>query len=169
MNQYLFDRVNIDKSRTFVPDGTEMDSDKACCEYEEIIEEKGRIDLQLLGLGANGHIGFNEPGDVFIPDTHCGRVTESTVEANSRFFRSNEEVPKEAYSMGIKGIMQARHIILLASGKQKAQALYEAVYGDIRSEEHTSELQSRGDLGCRLLLEKKKRQKGEKRGENKMR
>lgn len=131
MNQYLFDRVNIDKSRTFVPDGTEMDSDKACCEYEEIIEEKGRIDLQLLGLGANGHIGFNEPGDVFIPDTHCVRLTESTVEANSRFFRSKEEVPKEAYSMGIKGIMQARHIILLASGKQKAQALYEAVYGDI--------------------------------------
>lgn len=92
MNQYLFDRVNIDKSRTFVPDGTEMDSDKACCEYEEIIEEKGRIDLQLLGLGANGHIGFNEPGDVFIPDTHCVRLTESTVEANSRFFRSKEEI-----------------------------------------------------------------------------
>ena len=131
MNQYLFDRVNIQKSRTFVPDGTEMDSDKACREYEEIIAEKGRIDLQLLGLGANGHIGFNEPGDAFIADTHCVQLTESTGEANSRFFRSKEEVPKEAYSMGIKGIMQARHIILLASGKQKAQALYEAVYGEI--------------------------------------
>ena len=131
MNQYLFDRVNIDKSRTFVPDGTELNSEKACHEYDEIIAEKGRIDLQLLGLGANGHIGFNEPGDVFLPDTHCVKLTESTVQANSRFFCSKEEVPKEAYSMGIKGIMQARHIILLASGKQKAQALYEAVYGDI--------------------------------------
>ena len=79
----------------------------------------------------SGHIGFNEPGDAFIADTHCVQLTESTVEANSRFFRSKEEVPKEAYSMGIKGIMQARHIILLASGKQKAQALYEAVYGEI--------------------------------------
>lgn len=120
--------INLDEYKGL---GAEEDSDKACREYEEIIAEKGRIDLQLLGLGANGHIGFNEPGDAFISDTHCVKLTESTVKANSRFFRSKEEVPKEVYSMGIRGIMQARHIILLASGKQKAQALYKAVYREI--------------------------------------
>lgn len=131
MDQHLFDRVNIQKDRTFVPDGLEMDSDKACRDYEEIIAEKGRIDLQLLGLGANGHIGFNEPGDVFLRDTHCVKLTQSTIDANSRFFESKEEVPKEAYSMGMKGIMQAKKILLIASGKQKAQALYDALYGEI--------------------------------------
>ena len=112
MNQYLFDRVNIQKSRTFVPDGTEMDSDKACREYEEIIAEKGRIDLQLLGLGANGHIGFNEPGDAFIADTHCVQLTESTVEANSRFFRSKEE-------WGLKGSCRPDILFCLRQGNRK--------------------------------------------------
>lgn len=95
MYQHFFDHVNIKKNRTFVPDGTEMNSEKACMEYEEIITQNGGIDLQILGLGANGHIGFNEPGEVFIPETHCVKLTQNTIDANSRFFESREEVPKE--------------------------------------------------------------------------
>lgn len=141
MNQYLFDHVNIPKERTFVPDGTELDSEKACREYEEIISQNGGIDLQVLGLGANGHIGFNEPGDVFIPETHCVELTQNTIKANSRFFDSEQDVPKEAYSMGIRGIMQAKKILLIAVGKQKAQALYDALYGEISPKVPASILQ----------------------------
>lgn len=141
MDQHFFDHVNIKKNRTFVPDGTELDSEKACMEYEEIITQNGGIDLQILGLGANGHIGFNEPGEVFIPETHCVKLTQNTIDANSRFFESREEVPKEAYSMGIRGILQAKKIILMAVGKQKAQALYDALYGGISPKVPASILQ----------------------------
>lgn len=94
MNTNLFDHVNIDKARTFVPDGLEPDPQKACAAYNEIIRSHGGIDLQLLGLGRNGHIGFNEPGAAFEKETHCVDLTESTIEANKRFFASEDDVPK---------------------------------------------------------------------------
>ncbi|MCI8932253.1 MAG: glucosamine-6-phosphate deaminase, partial [Lachnospiraceae bacterium] len=100
MNDHLFSKVNIDKNNTHLPDGTEPDSDKACSDYNKVIESVGGIDLQLLGLGHNGHIGFNEPADEFIPETHCVDLTPSTIEANKRFFASYDDVPKQAYTMG---------------------------------------------------------------------
>ena len=100
MHKHLFDRVNIDKSRTNVPNGMEPDADKECRRYEELIASLGGVDMQLLGLGHNGHIGFNEPADAFDKETHCVDLTESTIEANKRFFASAEDVPRQAYTMG---------------------------------------------------------------------
>ena len=125
MNTNLFNHVNINKNHTFVPDGLEKDSDKACSEYNHIITREGGIDLQLLGLGHNGHIGFNEPGAAFEKETHCVDLTESTIEANKRFFDSEESVPKQAYTMGIKSIMQAKKILVIVSGESKAEILKE--------------------------------------------
>ena len=101
MNSNLFDHVNIDKARTYVPNGLEEDSEKACADYNEIIRSVGGIDMQLLGIGGNGHIGFNEPGAAFEKETHCVDLTERTIKANARFFVTMDEVPKQAYTMGI--------------------------------------------------------------------
>lgn len=131
MNQHLFNHVNIKKERTFVPNGLELDSEKACREYDELLRNLGGIDVQVLGIGANGHIGFNEPDAEFCKGTHCVRLTESTIMANARFFDSPKEVSTEAYSMGIKDIMWAKKIIVVAAGEQKAQALYDTVYGPV--------------------------------------
>ena len=131
MNKHLFDRINIDKKNTYVPDGLEMDSDKACSDYNRIIRESGGVDLQLLGLGNNGHIGFNEPGDSFVEPTHCVDLKESTIEANKRFFESADDVPKQAYSMGIGTIMRAKKILVVVSGEDKAQALKDTICGPI--------------------------------------
>lgn len=146
MNEHLFNLVNIDKTRTFVPNGLELDSDKACREYNEIIRKQGGVDLQLLGLGHNGHIGFNEPGAAFEKETHCVDLTESTIEANKRFFESEDDVPKQAYSMGIKNIMQAKKILVVVSGKEKAAILKEALYGPITPEVPASILQLHNDV-----------------------
>ena len=127
MNHHLFDHVNIDKTRTHVPNGLEPDSDKACADYNAQIQAMGGVDLQLLGIG--GHIGFNEPCEEFIVETHCVDLTQSTIEANARFFASIDEVPKKAYTMGIGNIMAAKKILLLASGKGKAQAIYDTCFG----------------------------------------
>ncbi len=108
MNTHLFDSINIDKKNTYVPDGLEPDSEKACRDYEEIIKAHGGVDLQILGLGHNGHIGFNEPGSTFEKETHCVTLSETTRQANARFFSSMDEVPTEAYTMGIGSIMQAK-------------------------------------------------------------
>ena len=131
MRESLFKHVNIPEGRSFLPDGTEPDSEKACSRYNEIIHQVGGIDLQLLGLGQNGHIGFNEPDDHFSLETHCVDLTPSTIEANKRFFEKKEDVPRQAYTMGIKTIMQAERVLLVASGKEKAQALRDAVYGPV--------------------------------------
>lgn len=146
MNSRLFDHVNIDKSRTHVPDGTEPDSEKAGAEYDRIIRSVGGIDLQLLGIGGNGHIGFNEPADEFIPSTHCVQLAESTIEANKRFFSSIEEVPRYAYTMGIGGIFSARKILLLASGTSKAQAVYDSFFGPVTPRVPGSVLQLHPDV-----------------------
>ena len=146
MDHNLFDHVNIDKARTFVPDGLEEDSDKACAQYNEIIRQTGGVDMQLLGIGGNGHIGFNEPGDAFEKETHCVDLTESTIRANSRFFESMAEVPKQAYTMGIRNIMAAKKILLVATGTSKAEALYNSLYGPITPKVPASILQLHPDL-----------------------
>lgn len=146
MNTNLFDHVNIDKSRTFVPDGMEEDTEKACREYNQIIADCGGIDLQLLGLGHNGHIGFNEPGSAFEKETHCVDLAESTIEANKRFFESDELVPRQAYTMGIKSIMQARKILVVVSGADKAAILKEILHGPITPAVPASILQLHNDV-----------------------
>ena len=146
MNTNLFDHVNIDKTRTFVPNGLEPDPEKACAAYEEIIRQSGGVDLQLLGLGRNGHIGFNEPGDVFSKGTHCVNLTESTIEANKRFFASADDVPRQAYTMGVQTIMLARRIVLVVSGENKAKTVREAFFGPVTPRVPASILQLHTDV-----------------------
>ncbi len=131
MHENLFDHINIRPENTNIPNGLEEDVDKECNRYDNVINESGGIDLQLLGIGSNGHIGFNEPGIAFDKSTHCVALTENTIKANSRFFDSEDDVPRYAYSMGIKNIMQAKSILLIASGANKADALYESLFGPI--------------------------------------
>ena len=146
MNKHLFDRINIDKNKTYVPDGLEQDSYKACQQYNNIIEKSGGIDMQLLGLGHNGHIGFNEPGEAFEKETHCVNLTKSTIEANKRFFEREEDVPKQAYTMGIKSIMQAKKILIVVSGKGKADIVKKAFFGPVTPEVPASVLQLHNDV-----------------------
>ena len=123
MNRNLFNRVNIDKSRTFVPNGLAADPEKEGKAYDEHIKALGGIDIQLLGIGRNGHIGFNEPDAALTVTTHVTDLTESTIEANARFFESADEVPKKAITMGIASILKSRKIVMLVSGKEKHEAL----------------------------------------------
>ncbi|MCI8616282.1 MAG: glucosamine-6-phosphate deaminase [Lachnospiraceae bacterium] len=141
MNDNLFGKVNINPERTFLPNGMEPDSEKACRDYDRIIEQTGGVDLQLLGLGHNGHIGFNEPGDAFELRTNCVDLTESTIKANQRFFASIEDVPRQAYTMGIGTIMRAKKILVVVSGEDKAQIIKEAFFGAITPKVPASVLQ----------------------------
>lgn len=131
MNHHLFDHVNIDPSATNFPDGMASNDDDECTRYNQVIQSLGGIDLQLLGIGHNGHIGFNEPSDSFEPFTHLVSLTESTIKANSRLFNSYDEVPTHAYTMGIQNIMLADKILLIASGKDKAAIMKQAFFGPI--------------------------------------
>ena len=146
MNKNLFEHINIDMSKTFVPDGLEKDSEVACNKYNDIIKNSGGVDLQLLGLGNNGHIGFNEPGEAFEKETHCVKLTESTINANARFFENKDEVPTEAYTMGIKAIMQARKIVIVVNGIGKAQIVKEAFFGPVTPKVPASVLQLHNDV-----------------------
>ena len=146
MHQHLFDRVNIDPERTNVPNGMEPDAEKECGRYEELIRSLGGVDLQLLGLGHNGHIGFNEPGEAFEKETHCVDLTESTIEANKRFFASVDDVPKQAYTMGIKTIMQAKKILIVVNGENKADIVERAFFGPVTPEVPASILQLHNDV-----------------------
>ena len=146
MNTNLFDHVNIRKDHTFVPDGLEADREKACSSYNERIRACGGIDLQLLGLGNNGHIGFNEPEDAFEKETHCVQLSESTIQANARFFDNPEEVPREAYTMGIKSIMQARKIVVVVNGAGKAEIVKKAFTGPVTPMVPASVLQLHNDV-----------------------
>ena len=146
MHQHLFDRVNIDPERTNVPNGMEPDAEKECGRYEELIRSFGGVDLQLLGLGHNGHIGFNEPGEAFEKETHCVDLTESTIEANKRFFASADDVPKQAYTMGIKTIMQAKKILIVVNGENKADIVERAFFGPVTPEVPASILQLHNDV-----------------------
>lgn len=146
MNTHLFDKINIDKAKTFVPNGLEADSEKACNEYNDIINGSGGIDLQLLGLGHNGHIGFNEPGGAFEKETHCVDLTKSTIDANKRFFEKEEDVPRQAYTMGIRSIMQAKKILVVVSGADKADIVAKAFTGPVTPEVPASVLQLHNDV-----------------------
>ena len=146
MNENLFRQINIAPENTHIPDGLAENAEQACAEYEQIIQSLGGIDLQLLGLGNNGHIGFNEPGSAFECETHCIHLTPSTIEANRRFFNSEQDVPRMAYTMGIKNIMQARKILVIVSGEAKAKALKEALYGPVTPFMPASVLQLHTDV-----------------------
>lgn len=130
MNQHLFKYINIDQKRIFIPDGLSQNIELECKEYEERINAHGGIDLQLLGIGANGHIGFNEPGTSFQSDTHVVELTPSTRIANARFFDFIENVPTHAVTMGIASIMASKEILLLVSGEEKSQALKRLLSAD---------------------------------------
>lgn len=141
MMENFFQHINIQKQHIHIPRGMTESIEKECDEYEKQIESAGGLDLQILGIGRNGHIGFNEPDVKFEATTHLVELDEDTVKANSRFFQSVEEVPTRAISMGIKTIMQARNILLLASGKEKAETIYKTIKGKITPEVPASVLQ----------------------------
>ncbi len=146
MHHNLFDHVNLPAENSHLPNGMEPDSDKECRRYSELIRSMGGVDLQLLGIGHNGHIGFNEPGDAFDNDVHCVDLTQSTIEANKRFFASADDVPKQAYTMGIKTIMQAKKILIVASGEDKADIVRDAFFGPITPRVPASVLQLHNDV-----------------------
>lgn len=146
MHHNLFDHVNLPAENSHLPNGMEPDSDKECRRYSELICSMGGVDLQLLGIGHNGHIGFNEPGDAFDNDVHCVNLTQSTIEANKRFFASADDVPKQAYTMGIKTIMQAKKILIVASGEDKADIVRDAFFGPITPKVPASVLQLHNDV-----------------------
>lgn len=146
MHENLFKHVNIKEANTNIPDGTEADSAKEVARYEEVVRGLGGVDLQLLGLGHNGHIGFNEPADEFPKETHIVDLQESTIEANKRFFASIDEVPRQAYTMGIGTIMSAKKILLIVSGSDKAAILHDVICGPITPRVPASILQLHPDV-----------------------
>lgn len=141
MMEKFFEHINISKEGIHIPNGAAEDVMLECISYEKKIAEKGNIDMQVLGIGPNGHIGFNEPDVKFEAITHLVTLDEKTINANARFFNSIEEVPTKAISMGIKTIMQSSKILLLVSGKNKAKVIREAIYGKITPELPASILQ----------------------------
>ena len=141
MNRHLFSWINVKEKNCHLPNGMAENIDEECDRYDRLIEKLGGIDMQLLGIGENGHIGFNEPDEAFEQMTHCINLKEDTIEANSRYFASKEEVPRRAITMGIKAIMQARAIVLCASGSKKAAILQKVLYGPVTPEVPGSVLQ----------------------------
>lgn len=131
MQTNLFDHVNIDVASTHVPNGLAADPVAECQRYEQVIRDLGGIDIQVLGMGHNGHIGFNEPDEAFPLDTHVVDLQESTIRANSRFFASEADVPRQAMTMGIKSIMLARQILVVVSGEDKAEIVKKAFTGPV--------------------------------------
>lgn len=131
MDENLFSRVNIRREAVHLPDASRAGGDEAGLAYDAAIEAAGGIDLQLLGIGQNGHIGFNEPADAFTYGTHIVDLAENTIHANARFFDSEDDVPRKAISMGIGNIMACRSVVLIATGANKAEAVYKSVYGPV--------------------------------------
>ena len=146
MNHNLFDHININKESTSVPCGTAEDLQAECERYEQLVEQTGGVDIQLLGIGNNGHIAFNEPCEEFPEKTHVVDLTQNTIEANARFFESMDQVPKKALTMGIGTIMKAKKIVLLANGPKKAQTIYDTVYGPITPKVPASVLRLHPDV-----------------------
>ena len=146
MDNNLFCKINIDRNKTYVPNGCAEDPDKEGERYDNLISELGGIDLQLLGIGLDGHIGFNEPDDNFTKATHIVTLDPSTIEANARFFQSIDDVPKKAITMGMGAIMQAKKILLIANGKNKKDILMKAFYGPITPQVPASILQLHNDV-----------------------
>lgn len=146
MHHNFFDHINIKPENVNLPDGTQPDGDKECARYEEVIRSVGGADLQLLGMGHNGHIGFNEPAEAFDKCTHCVDLQKSTIEANARFFASMDDVPKQAYTMGIGTIMSAKKILVVVSGADKAAIVKKAFTGPVTPQVPASILQMHPDV-----------------------
>lgn len=146
MNEHLFNHVNIDMSKTNVPSGVAADSEAESERYDALIDSLGGTDIQLLGIGHDGHIGFNEPDDVFTKATHVVELDQQTINANARFFDSIDDVPRSAITMGMKGIMGAKKVLLIASGKDKQEILHKALFGPISPAVPASILQLHPDL-----------------------
>jgi len=146
MNDNLFSKINIPMEETHVPNGCATDIEKEGKDYDALIKSLGGIDLQLLGIGLDGHIGFNEPDSFFTAGTHKVELDESTIEANARFFQSKDEVPRFAITMGMEGIMQAKKVLLIANGAAKKEIVEKAFYGPITPEVPASILQLHPDL-----------------------
>ena len=147
MHHNLFDHVNLPEGASNLPNGMAEDMNAECARYDALIRSLGGVDLQLLGIGHDGHIGFNEPGEAFELETHCVDLTAETIEANKRFFDGNVDlVPKQAYTMGIKTIMQARKVLMVANGKGKAEIIKKAFFGPVTPEVPASILQMHPDF-----------------------
>ena len=146
MNTNLFDHIDIKPENTHVLNGLAKDPEAECAAYNQLIRDLGGIDLQLLGMGHNGHIAFNEPGDDFGLETHVVTLTDRTIDANTRFFENRDEVPRHALSMGIKNIMQARRILIIVSGEEKADTVCKAFAGPVTKEVPASVLQLHPDV-----------------------
>jgi len=146
MKEHLFSFINIKSENTHIPNGTAKNSAEACKNYDAFLESIGGTDLQLLGIGQNGHIGFNEPGKYFEKNTHVVNLTRNTIEANSRLFEHIEDVPKKAITMGIQTILQAAKIVLVVTGKEKAKAVYQSIMEPITPSVPASILQLHKDV-----------------------
>lgn len=146
MNDNLFNHINIDKKNTYVPNGLAKDVEEECKNYDSKIAQLGGTDVQLLGIGNNGHIAFNEPDEALVSGTHLTNLTEDTIRANARFFDSIDEVPKTALTMGLGGIMKSKKIIVIASGESKAEAVKAMVNGKISTNMPASMLQMHRDV-----------------------
>ena len=146
MNENLFKYINVDIKNTFVPNGLAKDLELECKEYDKKIEELGGIDIQLLGVGNNGHIAFNEPDEELSSGTHIITLTEDTIKANARFFANEADVPRRAISMGVGGIMKSKKIVLIASGESKAEAIKGLFSGKITTDNPASMLQMHRDV-----------------------
>ena len=146
MNKNFFENINIDIKNTNVPNGCAEDLDKECERYDALIDSLGGIDLQLLGIGIDGHIGFNEPCEEFVKGTNIVTLDPSTIEANSRFFESSDDVPRKAITMGMKAIMNAKKVLLIANGAAKKEIVEKAFFGPITPFVPASILQLHPDL-----------------------
>lgn len=146
MRSNFFDHINIYPNNTNIPCGVNYDADKECAHYDAVIRSFGHIDMQLLGLGPNGHIGFNEPGDCFTKHTHKVALSEATIQANKRFFENEEDVPRFAYTMGICDIMQAQKVLMVVSGEHKAQVVKDSFFGPVTPQCPASILQLHRDF-----------------------
>ena len=141
MQTNLFDHVNVPPENTNVPNGLAPDPEAECARYNQVIAGLGGIDVQVLGMGHNGHIGITEPEEAFELETHVVNLTDNTIDANARFFASRDEVPRQAITMGIKSIMQARHILVVVSGADKAEIVKRAFFGPVTPKVPASILQ----------------------------
>lgn len=152
MNEKLFNHININKENTYVPNGSAENIDEEAKNYDKIIENLGGIDIQILGIGNNGHIAFNEPDKALNVGTHVTSLAQNTIEANSRFFESLDDVPKKAVTMGIGQILKAKKILLLANGKNKAEAIKGILSGKITTDNPATMLQLHSDVT--LIIDK---------------
>lgn len=152
MNKHLFSHVNMKEEAIHIPSGIAEDIDAVCADYDRMIEEKDNIDIQVLGIGTNGHIGFNEPDVKFEAGTHLVELDQETIEANSRFFDSVDDVPKKAISMGIRNIMHAKKLVLIANGPAKADVLCQMLFGPVTPNVPASVIQLHND--ATIILEK---------------